>query len=145
MLSRRFQLRRLGQSCGQRRGLDTQVIDIHAQPMPQFEPQAQIAEQASGARQRAERVWLRARAAQRSAAESMEKSAASQEQTARSYEAAALHCRGRDKYWERAARHREFAQEDREMAERLRRMAESDATWDCWMNATTLPSTRGMP
>ena len=83
------------------------------------------AEEAFVAIQRAEQARRQMRAAQRSAANSMDDSAASRERTAKAYEEAAEHRDLRDdEYLEHAARHREFAREDRLMPERLRRMAE---------------------
>jgi hypothetical protein len=82
------------------------------------------AEEAFRAVRRAEHAWQLARAAQRSAANSLDNSAASHERTANVYEKAAE--RGdlrRDERRERAARHRGFALEDRRIAERLRQMA----------------------
>ena len=82
-----------------------------------------ITEQVILTRQRADRVWDRARAAQRSAADSLERSAQSHERVANSYEITAESSERPDKWRKHAACHREFAQEDHRMAERLRRMA----------------------
>jgi hypothetical protein len=84
------------------------------------------AEQAFRASQRAELARRDVRAAQRSAAASLDGSADSHERTANAYaEAAERGDRRKDDCLEHAARHRAFAQEDRQMAERLRRMAEA--------------------
>ncbi|ORV94550.1 hypothetical protein AWC11_03730 [Mycobacterium interjectum] len=91
------------------------------------EPYLQVwgAEDALRAGQRAERAWLLARAAQRSAATSLDHSAASHERAAGAYDqAAARNNPGADEYRRHAARHREFAQQDRLMARRLRHMAD---------------------
>lgn len=94
----------------------------------QAEPDLQVwgAEDAFRSGQRAESAWLLARAAQRSAATSLDHSADSHERTAHAYDEAAGH-EGRhcDECREHAAIHRAFAREDRRMAERLRQMAEA--------------------
>ncbi|MCV7089502.1 hypothetical protein [Mycobacterium interjectum] len=94
----------------------------------QAEPDLEVwgAEDALRAGQRAEHAWLLARAAQRSAANSLDHSAASHERTADVYdEAAERNNPGAGEYRQHAARHREFAQEDRLMAQRLRQMADA--------------------
>ena len=73
--------------------------------------------------QRTEEVLRRTRAAQRAAADSVDKSADSHERTAKSYEELAERTGRQDDYLKHAARHRKFAHEDRLMAERLRQMA----------------------
>ena len=82
------------------------------------------AEEAWRAVQRAEQAGRKARASQRSAANSLDHSADSHERTAKVYEDAAEHGGLRkDEYLQHAARHREFAHEDRQMAERMRQLA----------------------
>ncbi len=95
----------------------------------QAEPDLQVWDAVDAFRtgQRAERAWLLARAAQRSAAKSLDCSADSHERTANAYDEAAERntiASESDEYREHAAVHREFAREDRQIAERLRRMAE---------------------
>lgn len=93
----------------------------------QAEPDLQVwcADDAFRAGQRADRAWLLARAAQRSAATSFDHSATSHERTADAYDEAVKHGgRQGDECREHAARHREYAQDDRRMAQRLRRMAD---------------------
>ncbi|HTY30087.1 hypothetical protein [Mycobacterium sp.] len=93
----------------------------------QAEPDLQVwaAVDAFRTGQRAERAWLLARAAQRSAAKSLDNSADSHERTANAYDEAAEHnSLASDEYRQHAAHHRKFAREDRRMAKRLRRMAD---------------------
>ena len=70
-----------------------------------------------------EQARRRARAAERSAAESFHRSAAMQDEIAQAYETFDEHSAHDDYRWH-AERHRDFAQEDRRIAERLREMAE---------------------
>lgn len=87
--------------------------------------QVWVADDAFRTGQRAERAWLLARAAQRSAAKSLDDSADSHERTADAYDEAVKHGgRQWDGYGEHAAIHRAFALEDRRMAQRLRQMAD---------------------
>ncbi len=95
----------------------------------QAEPDLQVwgAEDALRTGRRAEHAWLLARAAQRSAANSLDNSADSHERTAHAYDEVAKYGDEREhEYQEHAARHREFAQADRQMAQRLRQMADVD-------------------
>jgi len=84
-----------------------------------------VAEEASCARQRVERLRRQTKNCQRSAADSFDRSADSHDRTARSYEQLAQRGRRHAEYLEHAARHREFAQEDRRIARQLRQLAES--------------------
>ncbi len=93
----------------------------------QAEPDLQVwsAQDALRAGERAAHAWLLARAAQRSAANSLDNSADSHERTANAYdETAERNTVGGDEYRQHAAIHREFAREDRQMAQRLRHMAD---------------------
>lgn len=93
----------------------------------QAEPDLQVwsANDAFRTGERAERAWLLARAAQRSAADSLDDSADSHEHTADAYdEAVKQGGRHQDEYRDHAAIYRAFAREDRRMAQRLRRMAD---------------------
>jgi hypothetical protein len=127
VVSEPFQRRQPGQSCGQER-IGTMVDEFYGL---MAEPDRRVwgAEQAFHAVRRAEQARQLARAAQRSAAHSLDNSADSHERTANAYDQAAEHRALReDEYREHAARHREFAEEDRRMAERLRRMADVGPT-----------------
>jgi urocanate hydratase len=84
-------------------------------------------EEAAYVARRAEGLRQQVRAAQRSAADSLDRSAVSQDRAARIYEQLADNRERGDEYSEHAARHRQFAREDRVMAQRLREMAESDS------------------
>ncbi len=93
----------------------------------QAEPDLQVwdANDAFRTGQRVERAWLLARAAQRSAARSLDDSADSHERTADGYDKAVKHGGLQwDECREHAAIHRAFAREDRRMAQRLRQMAD---------------------
>jgi hypothetical protein len=104
------------------------MTDTYASAWLEPDPNMRLAEQAVHAGARADQALQQAKAAQRSAADSLQRSAESHERTAVSYELAAERSDQQGMYLQHAARHRAYANEDRQMAERLRQVIDGNAT-----------------
>src|ERR1700756_4880924 len=105
---------------------ETRLDHTESSEAAEADPYRSVTEQAFRADQETEAARHQGMAAQRAAADSLDKSADSHDRVAKSYERLVEHGVSRHKHLEHAAQHHKYAQEDRRMAQQLRQMAESD-------------------